>query len=256
MIIIEVQLKNAKQERKGLLEKIPSLRDKLNTYEQLESSYEQVNFDMLKTYLDAPNKLVTVTKQLQKEIKELEDITKNQDIIQLQKQISEYEAQEKRLSSQVNTLVGDKRTLENEIENTKNLLSGLNEQLEKKIIELMLHCKAVTELSNIGVGIPTTLHHAADAKFACRRRATILAYQFRKFFDARCCRKALRHATAFRTTHRRNEDFIAKVVVLRHEILLQSLTVNLVRNRASALTSPQLVLAKQLICSCLKHCLV
>ena len=32
--------------------------------------------------------------------------------------------------------VGDKRTLENEIENTKNLLSGLNEQLEKKIIEL------------------------------------------------------------------------------------------------------------------------
>lgn len=133
---IEVQLKNAKQERKGLLEKIPSLRDKLNTYEQLESSYEHVNFDMLKTYLDAPNKLVTVTKQLQKEIKELEDITKNQDIIQLQKQISEYEAQEKRLSSQVNTLVGDKRTLENEIENTKNLLSGLNEQLEKKIIEL------------------------------------------------------------------------------------------------------------------------
>ena len=120
----------------------------------------------------------------------------------------------------------------------------------------MLHCKAVTELSNIGVGIPTTLHHAADAKFACRRRATILAYQFRKFFDARCCRKALRHATAFRTTHRRNEDFIAKVVVLRHEILLQSLTVNLVRNRASALTGPQLVLAKQLICSCLKHCLV
>ena len=133
---IEVQLKNAKQERKGLLEKIPSLRDKLNIYEQLESSYEHVNFDMLKTYLDAPNKLVTVTKQLQKEIKELEDITKNQDIIQLQKQISEYEAQEKRLSSQVNTLVGDKRTLENEIENTKNLLSGLNEQLEKKIIEL------------------------------------------------------------------------------------------------------------------------
>ena len=66
-----LDLKNAKQERKGLLEKIPSLRDKLNTYEQLESSYEQVNFDMLKTYLDAPNKLVTVTKQLQKEIKEL-----------------------------------------------------------------------------------------------------------------------------------------------------------------------------------------
>ena len=133
---IEVQLKNAKQERKGLLEKIPSLRDKLNTYEQLESSYEHVNFDMLKTYLDAPNKLVTVSKQLQKEIKDLEDIIKDQDIIQLQKQISDYEAQEKRLSSQVNTLIGDKRTLENKIENTKNLLSGLNEQLENKIIEL------------------------------------------------------------------------------------------------------------------------
>lgn len=133
---IEVQLKNAKLERKDLLEKIPSLREKLNTYEQLESSYEHVNFDMLKTYLDAPNKLATVSVQLQKEIKDLEDITKDQDIIQLQKQISEYEAQEKRLSSHVNTLVGDKRTLETEIENTKNLLSGLNEQLENKIIEL------------------------------------------------------------------------------------------------------------------------
>lgn len=133
---IEVQLKNAKQERKVLLEKIPALREKLNMYEQLESSYDYVNFDMLKTYLDAPNKLGSVIERLKKETKDLEDITKDQDIIQLQKQISEYEAQEKRLSTQVNTLVGDKRTLENEIENTKNLLSGLNEQLEKKIIEL------------------------------------------------------------------------------------------------------------------------
>lgn len=133
---IEVQLKNAKQERKVLLEKIPSLRDKLNAYELLEKSYEHVNFDMLKTYLDAPNKLVIISEQLQKEIKDLEDITKDQDIIQLQKQISEYDTKEKLLTSQFNTLVGDKRTLENEIENTKTLLIGLNEQLEKKIIEL------------------------------------------------------------------------------------------------------------------------
>ena len=133
---IEVQLKNAKQERKILLEKIPALREKLNMYEQLESSYDYVNFDMLKTYLDAPNKLGSVIERLKKETKELDDITKDQDIIQLQKQISEYEAQEKQLSSKVNTLVGDKRTLENEIEDTKKLLSGLCEQLEKKIIEL------------------------------------------------------------------------------------------------------------------------
>lgn len=133
---IEVQLKNAKQERKVLLEKIPALREKLNMYEQLESSYDYVNFDMLKTYLDAPNKLGSVIERLKKETKELDDITKDQDIIQLQKQISEYEAQEKRLSSQVNTLVGDKRTLENKIENTKIHLSELNEQLEKKVIEL------------------------------------------------------------------------------------------------------------------------
>lgn len=133
---IEVQLKNAKQERKVLLEKIPALREKLNMYEQLESSYDYVNFDMLKTYLDAPNKLGSVIERLKKETKELDDITKDQDIIQLQKQISEYEAQEKQLSSKVNTLVGDRRTLENEIENTKKLLSGLCEQLENKIIEL------------------------------------------------------------------------------------------------------------------------
>lgn len=133
---IEVQLKNAKQEQKVLLEKIAALREKLNMYEQLESSYDYVNFDMLKTYLDAPNKLGSVIERLKKETKELDDITKDQDIIQLQKQISEYEAQEKQLSSKVNTLVGDKRTLENEIEKTKNHLSGLNEQLENKIIEL------------------------------------------------------------------------------------------------------------------------
>ena len=133
---IEVQLKNAKQERKVLLEKIPALREKLNMYEQLENSYEHVNFDMLKTYLDAPNKLSSVIERLKKETKELDDITKDQDIIQLQKQISEYEAKDKQLTSKINTLIGDKRTLENDIENTKTHLSELNEQLEKKVIEL------------------------------------------------------------------------------------------------------------------------
>ena len=133
---IEVQLKNAKQERKLLLEKIPALREKLNMYEQLESSYDYVNFDMLKTYLDAPNKLGSVIERLKKENKELDDITKDQDIIQLQKQITEYETKEKQLTSKVNTMIGDKRTLENEIEHTTSLLSGLNEQLEKKVIEL------------------------------------------------------------------------------------------------------------------------
>ena len=133
---IEVQLKNAKQERKVLLEKIPALREKLNMYEQLENSYEHVNFDMLKTYLDAPNKLNSVIERLKKETKELDDITKDQDVIQLQKQISEYEAKDKQLTSKINTLIGDKRTLENDIENTKIHLSELNEQLEKKVIEL------------------------------------------------------------------------------------------------------------------------
>jgi len=133
---IEVQLKNAKQERKVWSEKIPALRDRLNTYAQLENSYEHVNFDMLKTYLDAPNKLCSVIERLNKEIKNLEEIEKDQDIIQLQKQISDYEEKDKQLTSQENTLTGDKRTLENEIENTKAHLIELNEQLEKKVIEL------------------------------------------------------------------------------------------------------------------------
>ena len=123
---IEVQLKNAKQERNVLLEKIPSLRDRLKTYEQLENSYEHVNFDMLKTYLDAPNKLRSVIERLNKCIKDLEEITRGQDIIQLQKQISEYEARDKELTSQVNILIGDRRTLENEIKDTKTHLMELN----------------------------------------------------------------------------------------------------------------------------------
>lgn len=133
---IEVQLKNAKQERKSLLEKIPDLRDKLKVYEQLESSYEHVNFDMLKTYLDAPNKLASVIERLKNETKSLEDIAKDQDIIQLQKQISEYEEKDALLTSRVNTLIGDRRTLKDKIDSTKKLLTELKEQLEKKIIEL------------------------------------------------------------------------------------------------------------------------
>ena len=133
---IEVQLKNAKSERKILLEKIPILREKLDTYEELEKSYEFVNFEMLKMYMDSPNKLESLIERLNKEIKELESISKDKDIIQLQNQISECENDEKVLSSKKDRLVGDERTLENEIQNRKTLLLGLNEQLENKIIEL------------------------------------------------------------------------------------------------------------------------
>ena len=133
---IEVQLKNAKSERKILLEKIPTLRGKLDTYEEIEKSYECVNFEMLKMYMDAPNKLESLTERLNKEIKELESISKDKDIIQLQNQISLCENEEKDLSSKKDRLIGDERTLENEIKTTKSILDGLNEQLENKIIEL------------------------------------------------------------------------------------------------------------------------
>lgn len=133
---IEVQLKNAKQQRKLLLEKIPALRTKIDSFEEIEDAYEYVNFDMVKANMDAPNNLVTIQEQLANEKKEFEKIRKNQDIIELQNQISEYEQKDKELNAKHNSLIGDERSLKDDIESKEKLIIGLEEQLENKITEL------------------------------------------------------------------------------------------------------------------------
>lgn len=133
---IEVQLKNAKQQRKTLLEKIPTLRNKIECFAEIETAYENVNFDMLKAYMDAPNNLETIKGQLEKEKKEFEKISKNKDIIELQNQISDYEEKEKELTSKKDSLIGDERSLNDDIETKEKLIIGLEEQLENKIKEL------------------------------------------------------------------------------------------------------------------------
>ena len=133
---IEVQLKNAKQQRKSLLEKIPALRTKIDSFEEIEDAYEHVNFDMVKANMDAPNNLVSIQEQLANEKKEFEKISKNQDIIELQNQISEYEQKDKELNAKHNSLIGDERSLRDDIESKEKLIIGLEEQLENKITEL------------------------------------------------------------------------------------------------------------------------
>ena len=133
---IEVQLKNAKNQRKVLLEKLPDLRIQIETYKQLEDSYKHVNFDMVKSNMDSPNKLVSVCERLKKEQEEFEKISKNQDIIELQNQIAAYEKNVDNLDSKRVSLVKTETTLNNSIQDTEKQLSGIDEQLESKIEEL------------------------------------------------------------------------------------------------------------------------
>ena len=133
---IEVQLKNAKNQRKVLLEKLPDLRIQIETYKQLEDSYKHVNFDMVKSNMDSPNKLVSVCERLKKEQEEFDKISKNQDIIELQNQIAAYEKNVDNLDSKRVSLVKTETTLNNSIQDTEKQLSGIDEQLESKIEEL------------------------------------------------------------------------------------------------------------------------
>lgn len=133
---IEVQLKNAKNQRKVLLEKLPDLRIQIETYKQLEDSYKHVNFDMVKSNMDSPNKLVSVCERLKKEQEEFDKISKNQDIIELQNQIAAYEKNVDNLDSKRVALVKTETTLNNSIQDTEKQLSGIDEQLESKIEEL------------------------------------------------------------------------------------------------------------------------
>lgn len=133
---IEVQLKIAKQQRKTLLEKLPSLRSKIENLTEIDNAYIHVNFDMVKANLDAPNNLVSINEQLVNEQKEFDKISKNQDIIELQNQISEHEKKFQELTDKNNTLIGDERSLTNEIANKEKQISELEEQLENKITEL------------------------------------------------------------------------------------------------------------------------
>ena len=133
---IEVQLKNAKQKRKSLLEKIPALRNKIECFTEIETAYEKVNFDMLKAYMDAPNNLEEIKEQLEKEKQEFEKISKNKDIIELQNQISDYEEKEKELTTKKDCLIGDERSLNDDIETKEKQIIELEEQLENKIKEL------------------------------------------------------------------------------------------------------------------------
>ncbi|MBB5226553.1 ATP-binding protein [Treponema ruminis] len=133
---IEVQLKNAKQQRKTLLEKLPALRSKIENLTEMDNAYIHVNFDMVKANLDAPNNLETINEQLSNEKKEFDKISKNQDIIELQNQISDYEKREHELTNKNNTLIGDERSLFNDIKDKEKLVTELEEQLENKITEL------------------------------------------------------------------------------------------------------------------------
>ena len=133
---IEVQLKNAKNQRKVLLEKLPDLRIQIETYKQLEDSYKHVNFDMVKSNMDSPNKLVSVCERLKKEQEEFDKISKNQDIIELQNQIATYEKNVDKLDSKRVSLVKTETILNNSIQDTEKQLSGIDEQLESKIEEL------------------------------------------------------------------------------------------------------------------------
>lgn len=133
---IEVQLKNAKNQRKVLLEKLPDLRIQIETYKQLEDSYKHVNFDMVKSNMDSPNKLVSVCERLKKEQEEFDKISKNQDIIELQNQIATYEKNVDNLDSKRVSLVKTETILNNSIQDTEKQLSGIDEQLESKIEEL------------------------------------------------------------------------------------------------------------------------
>ena len=133
---IEVQLRNAKLQRKELLEKLPALRERLDVFNQIENSYGYVNFDMLKNYMDAPNKLESVTIRLEKEMKEFDKISKNQDIIELQNQITEYEKIEANLSTERDKLTGDERSLQDKISTAENTLHEIDNQLENKKKEL------------------------------------------------------------------------------------------------------------------------
>lgn len=133
---IEVQLKIAKQQLKTLLEKLPALRSKIENLTEIDNAYIHVNFDMVKANLDAPNNLVTINEQLENEKKEFDKISKNQDIIELQNQISLYEKKVQEITVKNNTLIGDERSLINEISNKENQISELEEQLENKITEL------------------------------------------------------------------------------------------------------------------------
>lgn len=133
---IEVQLKNAKNQRNVLLEKLPDLRIQIETYKQLEDSYKHVNFDMVKSNMDSPNKLVSVCERLKKEQEEFDKISKNQDIIELQNQIAAYEKNVDNLDSKRVSLVKTETILNNSIQDTEKQLSGIDEQLESKIVEL------------------------------------------------------------------------------------------------------------------------
>lgn len=133
---IEVQLKNAKNQRKVLLEKLPDLRIQIETYKQLEDSYKHVNFDMVKSNMDSPNKLVSVCERLKKEQEEFDKISKNQDIIELQNQIAAFEKNVDNLDSKRVSLVKTETILNNSIQDTEKQLSGIDEQLESKIEEL------------------------------------------------------------------------------------------------------------------------
>ena len=133
---IEVQLKNAKNQRKVLLEKLPDLRIQIETYKQLEDSYKHVNFDMVKSNMDSPNKLVSVCERLKKEQEEFDKISKNQDIIELQNQIAAYEKNVDNLDSKRVALVKTETILNNSIQDTEKQLSSIDEQLESKIEEL------------------------------------------------------------------------------------------------------------------------
>ena len=91
---------------------------------------------MVKANLDAPNNLMSINEQLVNEQKEFDKISKNQDIIELQNQISEHEKKFQELTDKNNTLIGDERSLTNEIANKEKQISEFEEQLENKITEL------------------------------------------------------------------------------------------------------------------------
>lgn len=129
---IEVQLKNARTQRKSLQEKLPALREKIATFEQVEQAFEKVNFAMLKENLDSPNQLAEVSEQLLIEKSELEKIKKDPDTILISEQIDQTNYQLEELSISIKSLEKQEMRLESAIDGNKKRVSEIESKLDSE----------------------------------------------------------------------------------------------------------------------------
>lgn len=127
---IEVQLKNAKSQRKSLQEKLPALREKIEIFEQVEQASENVNFVMVKEHLDSPSQFAEVSAQLQFEKAELEKIQKDSGTMQILDQIEQTEHNRDELLDFIKKLERQEMRLENSVEENKNQVFQIESKLD------------------------------------------------------------------------------------------------------------------------------